>query len=50
MPRQERAKQFAPFDALKGLGEALKKVEAEHENRLKNAVIFAKEVDAEDTI
>ncbi len=31
MPRSQRAKQFAPFDALKGLGEALKKAEKEHE-------------------
>ena len=31
MSRQERAKQFAPFDALKGLHEAIKLKEFEHE-------------------
>ena len=30
MIRQERAKQFAPFDALRGLREALAKKEREH--------------------
>ena len=50
MSRQERAKQFAPFDALKGLNDALRTVEAEHEKKLKNAVTLAQEVDAEDII
>lgn len=36
MSRQERAKQFAPFDALKGLHEAIKMKEFEHEMILKN--------------
>ena len=31
MSRQERAKQFAPFDALKGLHDALRLKEYEHE-------------------
>lgn len=31
MPRAKRAAQFAPFDALKGLNEALKLKEIEHE-------------------
>lgn len=31
MSRQDRAKQFAPFDALKGLSEALRIKEYEHE-------------------
>lgn len=31
MPRIERAKQFAPFDTLKGLHEALKLKEYEHD-------------------
>ncbi len=31
MPRIERAKQFAPFDALKGLQKALREKEAEAE-------------------
>ena len=30
MPRSERAKQFAPFDSLKGLHEALRLKEYEH--------------------
>lgn len=35
MPRRDRAKQFAPFDALKGLREALHLKEYEHERVLK---------------
>ena len=36
MSRQDRAKQFAPFDALKGLQDALRKKEEENEKeRLK---------------
>ena len=31
MPRKDRAKQFAPFDALKGLHDALKLKEYQHE-------------------
>ena len=31
MARSQRAKQFAPFDALSGLGERLKLAEEEHE-------------------
>ena len=31
MPRQNRAAQFAPFDALKGLSEAIKLKEYEHD-------------------
>ena len=30
MPRSQRAKQFAPFDALTGLGEKLKEAEEQH--------------------
>lgn len=33
MDRSERAKQFAPFDALRGLREALEKKELEHERQ-----------------
>ena len=36
MSRQERAKQFAPFDALKGLKEAIMIKEFEHEKISKN--------------
>ena len=35
MDRSERAKQFAPFDALRGLREALEKKEREHERQEK---------------
>jgi hypothetical protein len=38
MSRQNRAKQFAPFDALKGLSSALRQKELEHENELKKRV------------
>ena len=31
MPRSQRAKQFAPFDALSGLSERLRQAEEEHE-------------------
>ena len=33
MNRQDRAKQFMPFDALKGLQEELRKKEIEYEQR-----------------
>ncbi len=36
MPREQRAKQFSSFDALKGLHDELKEKEKEHENRIKN--------------
>lgn len=36
MPRINRASQFAPFDALKGLSEAIKLKEYEHERVQKN--------------
>ena len=35
MPRSERAKQFAPFDALKGLHDALCLKEYEHDRVIK---------------
>lgn len=38
MARADRAKQFMPFDALKGLQEALRIKESEHERILKNEV------------
>ena len=43
MNREDRAKQFAPFDALKGLREALREKEIEHERQQK------KELSDEDT-
>jgi hypothetical protein len=38
MPRRDRAKQFAPFDALKGLHEALKLKEYEHDRGIKGDI------------
>ena len=38
MPREKRASQFAPFDALKGLREALRLVEYEREKIEKGEV------------
>lgn len=34
MPRSQRAKQFAPFDALSGLSERLRQAEEEHRRAL----------------
>jgi hypothetical protein len=34
MPRSQRAKQFAPFDALTGLSERLRQAEEKHEREL----------------
>ena len=36
MPRSQRAKQFAPFDALTGLSERLREAEQEHEREQLN--------------
>lgn len=36
MPRSKRAFQFAPFDSLKGLHDALKQKEKEHLEKQKN--------------
>lgn len=38
MPRENRAAQFAPFDALKGLQEALRYAEYEHERTQKGDI------------
>ena len=37
MPREQRAKQFAPFDALTGLSERLRQAEEEHGRMLEAA-------------
>ena len=34
MPREQRAKQFAPFDALTGLSEKLRQAEEDHRRML----------------
>jgi len=38
MPRINRAAQFAPFDALKDLHDALKLEECKHEEKLKDPI------------
>ncbi len=38
MARKDRAKQFAPFDALKGLQNALRMKEYEHEREIKGDI------------
>lgn len=38
MPRSQRAKQFAPFDALTGLSERLRQAEEEHEREQERTV------------
>ena len=38
MPRKDRAKQFAPFDALKGLQDALRLKEYQHERVQKGEI------------
>jgi len=37
MTRSQRAKQFAPFDALDGLGAVLRQAEDEHRRMLENS-------------
>lgn len=41
MSRQDRAKQFNPFNALKGLQKALRQKEREHERRQQDEQINA---------
>lgn len=42
MSRQNRAKQFAPFSAIKGLSKLLREKEKEHENFLKSKRVWEK--------
>ena len=39
MPREQRAKQFAPFQAVGGLEEALRKAEEEHRMEVENGAV-----------
>lgn len=39
MPLSQRAKQFAPFDALAGLSTVLEQAEAEHERDLARSTV-----------
>ncbi len=50
MPRAERAKQFAPFDALKGLREALKLKEYQHERIVKGELSEEKATELSKTL
>jgi len=42
MSRQQRAKQFAPFAAVTGLNEALRRKEEEHLEKLRAQVVGVK--------
>lgn len=39
MPREQRAKQFAPFQAVGGLEEALRRAEEEHRRMLETGTV-----------
>ena len=45
MPLSQRAKQFAPFDALSGLGDVLKQAEEEHRRELENTGVVHISID-----
>ena len=47
MPREQRAKQFAPFQAVGGLDEALRRAEEEHRRMLETGNVV--NVPVEDT-
>ena len=49
MPRSQRAKQFAPFDALTGLSQKLRQAEEEHRQALETAgLVHVKEEDTDE--
>ena len=50
MSRKDRAKQFAPFDALKGLRQALKMKEYEHDRILKSDLSEEKVLELSNTL
>ena len=50
MPRAMRAKQFAPFDALKGLQDALRLKEYQHEKILKGDMTEEKASELSDVL
>lgn len=50
MPRSNRAKQFAPFDALKGLQESLRLKEYEHERIVKCDIMEEKAMEISATL
>ena len=45
MPRIQRAKQFAPFDSLTGLGDVLKQAEEEHRRAKENSGVIHVELE-----
>ena len=47
MTRQERAKQFMPFDAMKGLSEALRERERRHAEKMKNILTDEEKAEAD---
>ena len=49
MPREQRAKQFAPFKAVDGLSEALKRAEEEHRRMMESESVVSVPVDTEST-
>ena len=48
MPVEQRAKQFAPFQAVGGLDEALRRAEEEHRQELENRNVIHVRVDEND--
>lgn len=50
MPVSQRAKQFAPFQAVGGLDEALKRAEEEHRLALEKECILVKNEEGEEGI
>lgn len=50
MPQCDRAKQFAPFDALKGLQDSLRLKEYEHERTIKCDIMEEKAREISDTL
>lgn len=47
MPRIQRAKQFAPFESLTGLGDILKQAEEDHRRAKENAGVIHVELEEE---
>lgn len=45
MPRIQRAKQFAPFESLTGLGDVLKQAEEDHRRSRENAGMIHAELE-----
>lgn len=45
MPRAQRAKQFAPFDALDGLGAVLRQAEEDHHRMTENSKVVHTELE-----